>query len=139
MLHHQPFIDFAKSTTTGVQHPRTSWNALRQFTFNLPPLPEQRAIARVLSTVQSAIAKQDEIIQTTQALKKTLMHKLFTEGLDDWQTRPLGEIVNVSSGGTPSRDVAEFWDGGTIPWVKTGEITYNLISDTEEKITPSRT
>lgn len=81
LLHDQTFIDYAKSTTTGVQHPRTSWNSLKHFKVYLPPLPEQRAIARVLSVVQAAIAKQDELIQTTQALKKTLMHKLFTEGI----------------------------------------------------------
>jgi len=47
----------------------------------LPPLPEQKKIAHILSTVQQAIEAQNRIIQTTTALKKALMHKLFTEGL----------------------------------------------------------
>jgi type I restriction enzyme S subunit len=46
----------------------------------------------------------------------------------------LGEIATVSSGGTPDRSRLEYW-GGTTPWVKTGEIQFNTITDTEEKIT----
>ena len=81
LIHSDEFIAFAKSTTSGVQHPRTSWPSLRKFHFSLPPLPEQKKITHILSTVQRAIEAQERIIQTTTELKKALMRKLFTEGL----------------------------------------------------------
>ncbi len=81
LVHSDEFIDHAKSTTSGVQHPRTSWPSLKEFHLSLPPLPEQKKIAHILSTVQRAIEAQDRIIQATTELKKALMHKLFTEGL----------------------------------------------------------
>jgi len=80
LIHSSPFIEYAKSTTSGVQHPRTSWSSLKAFKFLLPPLPEQRRIAYVLSTVQKAIEQQDKLIRATTELKKALMQKLFTEG-----------------------------------------------------------
>ena len=81
VIHSDEFVAHAKSTTSGVQHPRTSWPSLREFRLSLPPLIEQKKIAHILSTVQRAIEAQERIIQTTTELKKALMHKLFTEGL----------------------------------------------------------
>lgn len=54
---------------------------VRAITLPKPPLPEQRRIAHVLSTVQEAIAQQEKLIRTTTELKQALMQKLFTEGL----------------------------------------------------------
>ncbi len=51
-----------------------------------------------------------------------------------WEQRKLDEISSISSGGTPRRDVAEYWNGN-IPWVTTAEVNYQLIVDTAEKIT----
>ncbi len=53
---------------------------------------------------------------------------------DGWVRRPLGEIARVASGGTPDRAEPSYW-GGDIPWVTTGEIRFNTITDTTERIT----
>jgi type I restriction enzyme S subunit len=112
LVHADAFISHAKSTTTGVQHPRTSWPSLREFKFSLPPLPEQKKIAHILSTVQRAIEAQERIIQTTTELKKALMHKLFTEGLrhepqkqteigpvpESWEVNTVGELTAIKGG-----------------------------------------
>jgi type I restriction enzyme S subunit len=55
---------------------------LREKKIPLPPLEEQQKIAKVLSTIQQAIEQQDKIIETTRKLKKSLLHTLFTEGLN---------------------------------------------------------
>jgi type I restriction enzyme, S subunit len=81
LTHTDEFVGHAKATTSGVQHPRTSWAALREFKLHIPPLHEQRKIAAVLGLVQRAIEEQESLLALTTELKKTLLHKLFTEGL----------------------------------------------------------
>lgn len=134
----------------GGAQPNISQQIVRSQKITFPPLPEQKNISHILSTVQRAIKAQERIIQTTTELKKALMHKLFTEGLrnepqkqteigpvpNSWAVATVGDFAKIQSGGTPARDVPENWAQGTIPWVKTGEIDYCVIKDTEEKITP---
>ncbi|WP_422459818.1 MULTISPECIES: restriction endonuclease subunit S [unclassified Endozoicomonas] len=52
----------------------------------MPPLPEQKKIARILSSVDSKLALIDQQITTTQTLKKGLMQKLFTQGVGTQDT-----------------------------------------------------
>ena len=68
LVHSDEFIAHAKSTTSGVQHPRTSWPSLKDFHLTLPPTPEQKKIAHILSTVQRGEAQR--IIQTTTERKR---------------------------------------------------------------------
>ena len=48
----------------------------------------------------------------------------------------MGELYKTSSGGTPSRKKTEYYEGGTIDWVKTGELRDGFILSSGEKITP---
>ena len=81
IIHSPNFISHAISTTSGTNHPRTSWNAIAKFKLGLPPLSEQKKIAEILSTVDQAIEKVSEAIEKTQRLKKGLMQELLTKGI----------------------------------------------------------
>jgi len=106
------FSTFAKRAADGKYNFQ-----LREFERNillpLPPLPEQQRIAKVLDKIQQAIEIQDRIIEETKNLKKSLMQKLFTEGLygeeqketeiglipKSWEVVRLGEVVQEILGG----------------------------------------
>jgi len=106
----------------------------------LPPLPEQRKIAEILSTVDEAIEKTDAIIQETQQLKKGLMRKLFTEGVghtrfketkigripEEWELKPLGSLGDFFKG--TSIAASEIVENG-LPCIRYGDIYVQYESD----------
>jgi type I restriction enzyme, S subunit len=57
---------------------------------------------------------------------------------DGWCFRPLSEIADIVSGGTPSTENPRFWENGTIPWATPTDITKNgdrVLRDTAQRIT----
>ena len=47
----------------------------------------------------------------------------------------LGDVCNIVSGGTPSRSNSLYWNGGTIPWIKIGNISKKYVDSADEYIT----
>ncbi|MBR5654261.1 MAG: restriction endonuclease subunit S [Prevotella sp.] len=54
-----------------------------------------------------------------------------------WEYKKLGDVCDTSSGGTPSKNHLEYYEGGTIPWLRSGEVAQGLIYNTELYITES--
>ena len=54
---------------------------------------------------------------------------------EGWTYKKLGEVCETSSGGTPSKSHKEYYEGGTIPWLRSGEVSQGLIYNTEFYIT----
>ena len=70
----------------GTKMPRTSWSHLRSFKLDLPPLPEQLAIAAVLDSIDEAIERTEAVIAATEHLRDALLHELLTCGVPGWHT-----------------------------------------------------
>ena len=51
-----------------------------------PPLPEQRAIADVLDSIDVAIERTEAVIAATETLRDSLLHELLTRGVPGWHT-----------------------------------------------------
>ncbi len=71
------FIDAACSSY-GTHMPRADWTVVKNVRIPLPPLPEQRAIAAVLSDIDAEIAALEERLKKTRAVKHSMMHQLLT-------------------------------------------------------------
>ncbi|HEC77382.1 MAG TPA: restriction endonuclease subunit S [Thermoplasmatales archaeon] len=81
LLNFEPFIRRMEVASPGSTRKTLTISAIKNLLIPLPPLPEQKAIAKILSTVDKAIQKVDEAIAKTERLKKGLMQKLLTKGI----------------------------------------------------------
>lgn len=114
----------------------------------LPPLHEQQAIAEVLQSVDDSIRATQGVINQQRVVKQGLLQQLLTRGIghtrfkqteigkipESWAVVALADVASIFSGSTPNRSVAENY-GGSIPWVKSGEVNLGVISSTQESLT----
>ena len=55
---------------------------------------------------------------------------------ENWSVQSIEDFVDdMKNGGTPKRGESDYWENGTVPWLKTGEINNNIIIKSEEHIT----
>ncbi len=104
----------------------------------LPPLPEQRTIASVLSSLDDKIDLLHRQNKTLEAMAETLFRQWFVEEAEEgWEEDSLLELIQLVGGGTPKTSRVEYWDG-TIPWLSGKDISSNhktFVTDTEKTIT----
>lgn len=92
----RPLQQHAVATSFGTKMPRTSWADLGELEFSLPPIPEQRKIAAILSSVDEAVEKTQAVIDQVLVVKRGLAQELLTRGIPGRHTHfrqaEIGEI-----------------------------------------------
>ncbi len=81
--------------TNDTVQPTLNLTELKQLTFTLPPLPEQKAIASVLSSLDDKIDLLHRQNKTLEAMAETLFRQWFIEeAKEDWEEKALDEVVS---------------------------------------------
>jgi len=103
------------------------------------PTSEQRRIVEVLDEADRLRSLQREAGAKVRRILPSLFADLFGTP-ESWRqdscigTAPLGNLVEIQSGGTPSKSAPTFW-GGDIPWVSPKDMKLDFIEDSEDHIT----
>ena len=97
-------------------------------------LLEQEKIAKFLNLIEERIATQNKIIEKLQSLIKGL--------IDDIITLKCGQLVafetlysKAGEGGTPTTSNTEFYDNGSIPFIKIDDLSNKYLSANKDYIT----
>ncbi|EGK8022055.1 hypothetical protein IO403_000187 [Campylobacter lari] len=122
---------------------------LEKFQIPLPPLKEQE---RIVGILDESFAKIDESIKILEQnllnldeLMQSALQKAFNPLKDNtkenyklpqgWEWKSLGEICEIIGGGTPSKQIKQYWENGTIKWATVRDMNTETIEDTEFRIT----
>lgn len=130
---------------------------LAELRIPLPPLNEQRAIAtrldREMARVDALIEKKRRQIELLQEKRSAVIRQAVTRGLDPkikmkdsriawlgsvpahWPIVRLGYFAQVRNGSTPSQANPEYWIEGTVPWLSSGKVNEDVITEPSAFIT----
>ncbi len=110
------------------------------FLFPVPSKAEQDAIADALTDADTLIDSLEQLLTKKRQIKQGAMQELLTgkrrlPGFTaPWISCTWGEVINdCSSGATPLRSRPEYYRG-SIRWISSGELNYNVIDETNEYI-----
>lgn len=104
--------------------------------FNLPSLPEQRALASYFTSLDAQIAASTSRLSSLKQIKAASLLNMFPQKGEtvprvrfkgfqgEWVRQRLGDISASFSGGTPAVSVSDYY-GGNIPFIRSGEIHEN--------------
>jgi len=122
---------------TGAVQPKLSQDSLCRIPIYLPKsIGEREKMVSILSSLDDKIDLLNRENATLEAMAETLFRQWFIEeAKEEWEDVPLGDVIKTTSGGTPSRKHTEYYNNGTINWVKSKELQGTFISSTEELIT----
>ena len=114
-------------------------SSFKKLQISLPPLAEQKRIAGILDAADALRAKRREALGQLDTLLQSTFLDMFGDPVTNpmgWDAPPLAGFCRTGTGGTPSRaKMQRYYEGGTIPWVKSGELREEVITSTGEHIT----
>ena len=129
MVESSVYKEFIQQHMGGAAQPNANAQILTSYKIPLPPLPEQKRIAGILSAYDELIENSQRRIKVLETMARNLYREWFVHyrypghentplipsPLGDipkgWEVRAFTEVANVLSGGTPKTDVPEYWDG----------------------------
>ncbi len=155
-LQENNFMGFCVSSMTGVAGlQRIPSDTINNFIIALPKKDEQTQIAHFLdhetAQIDALITEQQRLIELLKEKRQAVISHAVTKGLDPtvpmkdsgvewlgevpahWKVGSLGYYSKIDTGATPDRSKPEYWNGN-VPWVKTGEVKYEPIFQTEEYV-----
>ena len=132
------YNDIIYSMGKGLAQRNLDMPSFKKLIIPVPPIEEQERIVSELDLLSSIIEKKKEQLKEYDKLAQSIFYDMFGDPITNekgWEVKKLGEVCETTSGGTPSKNHPEYYEGGTIPWLRSGEVSQGFIYHTELFIT----
>lgn len=146
------FDRYARFKSHGSVREVMDWDEMCKVKLPVPPISVQRDIVKAYQTITNRIELKRQVNDNLVAVGTASIQKNVGRGAlinlteaemdsltfpEDFKIKTVSEFcAETKSGSTPSRTNNEYWENGTISWVKSGEVHNNITLQTEEYITP---
>lgn len=139
---------------TGAAQPKLNQANLLRIPIRCPDVATQRRVAAVFDALDGLIENNTRRIEILEEMAQAIYREWFVNfrypGHEDvplvdselgpipdgWRICTVADLCDrIQSGGTPRRTEPAFWDGGDVPWYKTGDLTDSILLDPSEFIT----
>ena len=146
------FDRYARYKSTGSATEFFNWEDMCAVPFEIPPMDFQQLVVNAYKVLNERIETKQKINDNLVAVGTASIQKNVGRGAlinltetemdrltfpEDFKIKTVSEFcAETKSGSTPSRTNNEYWESGTISWVKSGEVHNNITLQTEEYITP---
>lgn len=112
-----------ENLANGAAQLNVSTKDIKSLTIPLPPLAEQKRIAAILDKAAEIKAKREQAIAKLDELERRAFDVVIKS---THEFLPLNQVANFQSGGTPTKDNKEYWNGD-IPWISSADIVNDQI------------
>lgn len=124
VMQNDRFWSYMETHKSGSVNYFINWSTLADYTFDLPPIEEQKQLATVLWSMVRTREAYRRLLEKTDELVEARFREMFGDSISNgknWDIQELGSLCKISRGGSP-RPIEKFL-GGTIPWIKIGDAT----------------
>jgi len=120
-------------------YPSLRLSDIQGITILIPPLSEQKRIVSILDEAFENITKAKENaeknLKNAKEIFESYLQSVFENKGEGWEDKKIGEICKLMTGGTPSRNKKEYFEGGIINWLVSGDVNLKEINYCDGKIT----
>ena len=162
VLMQDAFFDYAMSGAKGSKMPRGDKDQIMRYELPTFTPMEEENIGNMMVDIMSKININRQINDNLEAIAKQLYdywfvqfdfpneegkpykssggamvwnEKLKREIPQGWTAAKIKDVAQTYSGGTPTSTNSEYYDGGDIPWINSGELNNPIITSTTNYIT----